>query len=568
LEGAPVLLEAILHANGIGDGVIENFRAYVESLGGKALVDAGLQVGGLCFMGVRAAPELAPAIATFSFLRGLRPMPVMRSYSPFRSTHYFAVQLPDGDALNPHLRVAILDGGLPASPDLSRWVSSNDGGDVDASLSPTGLEHGLAVTSAALFGSIESGTALGPPLAKIDHFRVVDGDVSQDQPHYYKILNRIVDVLVSEHYDYVNISVGPDVSMEDDIIHAWTAKLDELFSHGKTLAFHAAGNRGEESPPQSRLGPPADGVNAIGVGACDAEDGAWSKASYSSIGPGRSPGIIKPDVVSFGGTPGAEFGALYSQPIVSVRGAIGTSFASPNAMRLALGTAAYFGHALKPLAVKALLVHHAKRDNTHDVNHVGWGRVPNDYLKLVTCEPNTVHVVYQGVLQPRKTLRARIPVPNSFGSSRVEITATICYATEVEPQNPASYTRAGVDVFFRPNATRRSDPQQRHPDTKAFFRASDYGESDADLRSDALKWETVMSRSKRFQGTSLADPVFDLHYVPRRDGGDAQTPAEIPYGMVITVRQANNQRLYDDVVLRYRTQLQVLQPRISIPIRV
>ncbi|MGA8797762.1 MAG: S8 family serine peptidase [Candidatus Cybelea sp.] len=402
----------------------------------------------------------------------------------------------------------------------------------------------------------------------VDHFRVVDNNASLEQPNYYKILNRVVDVLRSEHYDYVNISVGPDVSMEDDIIHAWTAKLDELFSHGKTLAFYAAGNTGQESPPRSRLGPPADSVNAIGVGSCDAGDGSWSRAPYSSIGPGRSPGVIKPDIVSFGGAASSEFGVLFPEPGVSARGAMGTSFASPNAMRIALGAAAYFGYALKPLAIKALLIHHAKRDEAHDVNHVGWGRIPCNYLDLVTCEPNAVHVVYQGVLQPRKTLRARIPVPSSFGTSRVQVTATICYATEVEPQNPASYTRAGVDVFFRPHAGRRSSPGQQHADTAPFFRASDYGESDADLRSDALKWETVMSRSKRLNPTSLSDPTFDLHYVPRQGGGNAQNPSEILYGMIITVKQANNVNLYDEIALRYRTSLQPLQPRISIPIRV
>ncbi|MGA8574234.1 MAG: S8 family peptidase [Candidatus Cybelea sp.] len=569
-EDEPSLLEAILHAEGARDNdLVEHFRTYVESLGGKALVDSSLQTGGLCFIGVRAAKELVPKIAAFSFLRGLRPMPGMRNYSPFRAgARSFTTQLPNAEALNPHIRVAILDAGMPANPDLRRWVNASDAGDVDTSTSIEGVKHGLAVTSAALFGPIDDGTALNQPLTMVDHFRVADDNDSLEQPNYYKILNRIVDVLRSEHYDYVNISVGPDISMEDDIIHAWTAKLDELFSHGKTLAFYAAGNTGQKLPPRSRLSPPADGVNAIGIGSCDTGDGNWSRAPYSSIGPGRSPGVIKPDIVSFGGALSNEFGVLVPEPIVSACGATGTSFASPNAMRIALGAAAYFGYALKPLAIKALLIHHAKRDKLHDVNHVGWGRIPSSYMDLVTCEPNAVHVVYQGVLQPRKTLRARIPVPHSFGTSRVQITATICYATEVEPQYPASYTRAGLDVFFRPHVGRRRSPTQQHADTAPFFRASDYGESDAELRSDALKWETVMSRSKRFNPTSLLEPAFDLHYVPRQGGGNAQSPSEILYGMIITVRQANNISLYDEIALRYRTILQPLQPRVSIPVRV
>jgi len=206
-------------------------------------------------------------------------MPLMRSFTPFRANApKFYTQLPIGDPLNPHLRVAVFDGGLPTAPDLSGWVSTGDAGDVGPIPDQNGLKHGLAVTSALLFGPIEDGTPLRRPVTTVEHFRVAD-NTTNDGPNYYRILNRIVEVLVTEHYDYINVSLGPDVSMEDNIIYAWTGKLDDVLSHGKTLAFFAAGNRGDNPRPEDRIGPPADAINGIGVGSCDCSDGDWNRSA-------------------------------------------------------------------------------------------------------------------------------------------------------------------------------------------------------------------------------------------------------------------------------------------------
>src|SRR5690606_8324049 len=105
-------------------------------------------------------------------------------------------------------------------------------------------------------------------------------------------------------FSFVGISIGPDIPIDDDEIHPWTAKLDAVFASGKTLACIAAGNSGQADKilGYDRIQPPADCVNALAVGACTSEGENWRKTNYSSGGHGRSPGFVKPEGVAFGGT--------------------------------------------------------------------------------------------------------------------------------------------------------------------------------------------------------------------------------------------------------------------------
>src|SRR3546814_12403960 len=95
--------------------------------------------------------------------------------------------------------------------------------------------------------------------------------------------------------------------MDDDEVHPWTALIDKHLATGKTFATIAVGNDGDKAWPECRVQPPSDMVNAIAVGACDTTSDAWQRAPYSSHGPGRSPGLIKPDGVAFGGSDAPPF---------------------------------------------------------------------------------------------------------------------------------------------------------------------------------------------------------------------------------------------------------------------
>lgn len=570
------LLEVVLHSG--EDYILDGFREYLGGLDIAVDLDRRIQVQGLCFLPVRAPRRLHEEMAKFSFLRVAREMPSLRQLRPVAWTGGmlrsapagFEVDTPLLEPLNKDVRVAVFDGGVPQDflpKDLVRRKKTLNIGEAV----PDSQAHGLGVSSAILFGSLEKGEPAPQPFAAIDHYRVLDKDTLHDpQGHYFDVLNRIIDVLRQNPFDFVNLSLGPDLPIEDDEVHVWTASLDEQFSHGKTLVTVAAGNSGEDDwdAGNARIQAPADGVNVLCVGASDSHRKKWKRASYSSIGPGRSPGRVKPEIVAFGGSPSQPFWVLSSDRKGHSIPIQGTSFASPLALRTAIGVKTFLGPVLKPLALKALLIHHSE-DGGHDQREVGWGRIPSDIEDLVLCPDGVAHILYQGELEPGRYLRARIPLPATGLSGTVNIRATFCYATETDPQDPLNYTRAGLEVAFRPNKAKFTETEfgtSKNAATKSFFSSKAYA-TEEELRRDAHKWEPCLTASKNFRASSLSDPVFDVHYNARRGGASDRAAKSIPYALVVTVQARQMPDLYNKIALRYRTQLEELRPVIQIPIR-
>jgi hypothetical protein len=146
---------------------------------------------------------------------------------------------------------------------------------------------------------------------------VLDDDTRLDDPlNLYKTLDNIETVLASQRFEYVNLSLGPDMPIEDDEVSAWTSVLDNILSSSDTLLSVAVGNNGDldDASGNNRIEPPGDAVNALCVGAADSEGLFWGRASYSAVGPGRSPGIVKPDVLAFGGTSDDDFRSSPREP--------------------------------------------------------------------------------------------------------------------------------------------------------------------------------------------------------------------------------------------------------------
>lgn len=303
----------------------------------------------------------------------------------------------------------------------------------------------------------------------------------------------------------------------------------------------------------------------LGVGAADSQGERWRRAGYSSVGPGRSPGLVKPDVVAFGGADQEPFWVVHPTKLTESAREAGTSFSAPATLRMGIGIRAHFGDVLGALAIKALLVHSAD-DRGGERHEVGWGRVSDDLDPYVVCPDGTVRVVYQGVLAPAQYLRAPIPLPAQSIQGMVTMRATFCYGTQTDPDHPGAYTRSGLEIVFRPH-DQKFAKDATHPKSAAFFQLKDFSTED-ELRRDAHKWETVLHREKRMRGSSLRNPVFDVHYNARDAGGPSATTDQIPYALVITVRAPCVRDLYDRVVRRYQTQLQPLLPVIEIPVRV
>jgi hypothetical protein len=569
-----VLFEVVLHASEAprDQFILSGFSVYAESLGIAPDFDRRLYAGGLCFLPVEADPDLVDDLARFAFLRVARPMPRLRRFPAIErsvpSPSLGTARLPTEDAVDPDLRIAVFDGGLVASTPLGRWATGHDAPGVGPGTSSY-LAHGHDVTSALLFGSLTPGQPAPRPYGVIDHYRVLDKDADTNPFELYEVLRRIDAVLRTNRHQFINFSIGPALPVEDDQVHTWTAVLDEHLSDGNTLAAFAVGNTGEldVASGEARIQVPADCVNGLSVGAADSRRADWARAPYSSWGPGRSPGVVKPDVMHFGGDGGQEQFLVYDPDGAPALGQTsGTSFASPAALRLAVGVRAHFGGRIGPLALKALLVHSAD-DGGHAREEVGWGRLPREIADIAECPDGMVRVVYQGELSPSQYLRAPIPLPDEQLQGLVTVEATFCYATPTDPEDPGSYTRSGLEVTFRPHIARFKDTVSTLPKTAPFFRKSDF-DTEQVLRNDAQKWETTLNARRRFQAGSLHVPVFDVHYNARSSGGAARDPERIRYALVVTIRAPRIPDLYDRVVRAFAGRLEALNPIVEIPMRV
>jgi hypothetical protein len=570
------LLEVILHARPVREDafILDGFEAYLDTFGIKIARDTRrFFAGGLCFLPLRVPHEVAAELVKYSFLRLAREMPRLRQFRPVaRATPGFApfaCRLPKEGPIDSDLRVAMFDGGIKSDAKLDPWVSRKKTKNIGAPVTEF-QNHGTAVTSALLFGPLQDGVTPDRPYAAIDHYRVLDAHtMKDDQQELYTVLERIQDVLESRpKYDFVNLSLGPDLPIEDNDVHAWTAVLDQLFSDGQTLPAIAVGNSGELDWPSgnARIQTPADCVNALSVGGCDRMGAGWKRAAYSSIGPGRSPGIMKPDGLAFGGSSRELYWVLNAQSPGAAMPITGTSFAAPTALRTGIALKAHFGKLLTPLAIKALLLNRAD-DGGHDKAEVGWGRIPEDLDEIVLTDQHAAHIVYQGELRAASWVRMQIPIPSDPMTGMVEITATFCFATATDPQDPLNYTRSGLEVRFRPHDRKRKDPGQIHPDSSYFFQAQDVSTEEADLRADAHKWETTLHKTRTMRASGLRNPVFDVHYNARIGGRNAVRADKIPYALVISIESKKTRDLYNKILQRYRTILEPLRPMVEIPIR-
>lgn len=569
-------LEIVLH-NDTG-WVVEEFIEYAKKRDAEPLLDRRRDVSGLTFLPVRFDPQRASELASFAFVRVVRGMPALRPFRPgiIRRQPGFSVTLPKEGPVDTKLRAVIFDGGIPAAAqaDLSSWVSV---------INPTGIgaprpafeEHGLAVTSAFLFGPLQNGEPIQRPVCAVDHVRVLDDSIGKSNDlDVLDALDRIVKHLDQNpsKYELVNISLGPDMAVDDDEVTAWTATLDARFANGTCVATVAAGNSGgaDAASGNNRIQPPADAVNVLAVGAADTSNSSWARALYSSVGPGRGPGLFKPDGLAFGGSAQEGFGVLKNgQRVEPIEG---TSFAAPFALRAAGSVRAQIGGSLNALAVRALMVHRAECPDTHSRVEVGWGRFETDPSRLITCDDDEALVVYQGLLPVSKHLRAPIPLPPKSLNGTVTVTATLVISPETDPEHPSAYTRAGLEVVFRPNSTKYGKPvkgkKPAHPSTKSFFSKKNLvGSGEYALREDGHKWEPCLRASEDFRASTLVSPLFDIYYHHREQGSKARLPKPIPYSLVVSIKAPKVPDLYDRVIRAYQGILVPLKPHTRIHIK-
>ncbi len=545
--------EIALHAGANEDDIVISFQRFAIHLGADVDLKRRIRVGGLTFLPVTATSTQLLALSQFTFLRVARSMPALRIAVPnmVRQTmNAIPFALPAGGPLNTTERVAIFDGGL-GTADLSAWATEYtfpETSDTAGAL----LMHGSEVTSTFLFGRPKAGTPVMRPYMGVDHYRVLAPSSGHD-PDLFDVLLRIKGVLEAGRHRFANLSLGPRMPIYDDEVHVWTATLDQLCANYDILLTVAVGNDGEAEGAE-RIQPPGDMVNAIAVGASNSAGKKWKRAPYSCIGPGRSPGFVKPDGVAFGGS-AEELFEVFNPLLGSVVGVAGTSYSSPLTLRTAAGVAATTSYGLSSIALKALLIHHSEHSARLPRAEIGWGRFREDSLALLECGPDSATVIFQAALAKGEFRRCPVPFPDVLLPGKVTIKATFCICAHTDPEHAINYTRSGMGVTFRPLLGIGDTAA-----TEFFGIKSQYKAAEREMRDAGHKWETVLHRSRDFtDGTSLSSPVFDVEYHARevsRSVPAASSP-DVSFALVITIQAAGVSNLYDLIRQKYPVLLPV-----------
>lgn len=582
------MFEAVFHPDPAGEGVgrrpidpdtYAKWERLVDRFEGEVLSAYRRTVGGLTFVPVVLAADLVPEVAAFNPLRALRPMPVLRPVPQILRSGA-AAPTPHASQTRAARRepIAVFDGGTDAtSAYFSPFVQVTDLTGLPAEQDP--LLHGSLVTSALLYGHIEDGGALPIPPAPVDHFRVFPLGNPGNDPDAYEVLDRITATVRDHRYDIVSLSVGPDEAVEDgEEPTRWTAELDALaYEHG-VLFVSAAGNNGlrDQATGLNRVQPPGDMVNGLAIGASDVPEpeAPWDRTAYSAIGPGRPGATVQPVGIAFGGVDQVRpFKGVYGN---GGRLALaGTSFSAPTIARSLADLAGRIGRLADANTLRAFAAHFAVNCDPPRQIEVGHGRLHEDYADVLECEPNAVTVLFRGTAQRGQVDRLRLPYPDGVvDRGIVDIRWTLAFASPTDPTEAAEYTKAGLDLLFRPHASihsltlngRTSKVDMRrdvdvdlvrealsrggnlstHPRTEAGR-----GGPETQRREDG-KWETIRRQAVRMYARRVFQPTLDVVYYAR-DGGVLVTDAPpIPYSLLVTIEAPAGVDLYDRAQAEFR----------------
>ncbi|MCS5515589.1 S8 family peptidase [Pseudomonas qingdaonensis] len=389
------------------------------------------------------------AIASHTFLRVARPMPELRIAHPTlaRSTlANYSTTLPSHAAIAPDKAAAIFDGGL-GTTDLAGWATEyyyEDTGDTNGQL----LMHGNEVTSTFLFGRLASEVdELKRPYMNVHHYRVLS-PISGRDPDLFDVLIKIRDALDSGEYKFTNLSLGPRMPINDEEVHAWTATLDQVCSRHGILATVAVGNDGDVEGA-NRIQPPGDMVNALAIGAADTSGTKWKRAEYSCVGPGRSPGYVKPDGVAFGGSDAEPF-KVFNPILGSTVGVQGTSYSAPLTLRTAAGVACSTSYEMTAIALKALLVHHSEYKRTISRNEVGWGRFKRTRWSFLNAQTVAPPLSFRVNLRKVSTCAAPFPSQTSQSPEKRRSKPRSAFRRTPTPSTPSTTPAQGWAWFSAP----------------------------------------------------------------------------------------------------------------------
>lgn len=592
--------EAVLHPDpdvssvferaAASQSTLDKFEALVESVGGRVVQGENDVIDGLTFVALELPADRVDEVAAYNPLRSLTPAPKIAFMDGVLDDEEPAGALEDPEARTGLPEVLVFDGGIDdAGTIFAGNVSAvNLTGET---AKPSDQNHGSAVTAAVLYGDVaNTGSAL-EAAAHVTHYQILPTPDS-DAAEFPWILRQIQDVVGTTDARIVNLSLGPRAPVEDREPHRWTAVLDKIAYNRQILFVTAAGNNGESDAKTglNRVQSPADMVNGLCVGATDSADSGpgWQAAPYSGRGPGRPGARIQPAVVAYGGTSKRRFGRVRANGEI-YHDHWGTSYAAPLVTNALARLSTQLDGRSDANTLRALAVHFAENVDEHPLIDVGHGRLTGDINALLQSPPNEATVIYQGLIKRDEVLAFRLPVPKTLNKGMVDIRWSLALSTATDSAEAGEYSKAGLELTFRPHAEKYSMRRKRPGSDKEEsknVRISDVAlvkqmESDGwklsqnpvtkqprhSSRNEVTKreqgkWESLWRANTSMQAASLLRPRIDISHLTREGGRITTGKDDIEFSLVVSVTSRANLPVYSDVQTEFSvlTALPVVTP--------
>ncbi|MDO4537366.1 MAG: S8 family peptidase [Coriobacteriales bacterium] len=413
------------------------------------------------------------------------------------------------------------------------WVDYEPRLDPSIQVCEADYEHGTSVSSI-----IVDGPALNPELEddcgrfKVKHF----GVATKTRFSSFAVMRNIEEIVADNPSIKVwNLSLGSEMEIRVNSISPEADILDRIQTQYDVIFVVAGTNK--TSRDQTRIGAPADSINAIVVNSVD-RDG--TVVDYARSGPVLS-FFGKPDVSYYGGTKANPI--MTAAPFMPVAGT-GTSLAAPWITRK-VAYLIYICGLTREIA-KALIVDSSIGwENEPFDSQIGYGVVPKSIKDVLRCKNDEIRFVLNGVASAYNTYAYNIPVPMRDDMFPYVARATLCYFPQCNRNQGVDYTNIEMDLHFGRLFETKTGASVKPLNGNVQGMAGAYLNED-DARTHFRKWDSIKhisdkltprARSRRsyMSGSNLwGIKIFTTERADR-----PSSSKHLPFGLVITLREIN-----------------------------
>ena len=413
---------------------------------------------------------------------------------------------------------------------FSKWVESKNMLDKDILTSEKSYFHGTAVTSI-----IVDGPSFNPELNDgCGRFRVKHFGVTTEKPFSsFSVLKSIQQIVQENPKIRVwNLSLGSIFEINPNFVSPEAAILDQIQYKNDVLFVISGTNKVTKDNKKTKIGAPADSINALVVNSVK-KDGqpAW----YSRYGSVLS-FYNKPDVSYYGGEKGEYIRVCTptGESLVS-----GTSYAAPWIARKMAYLIEVIG--LSREVAKAMLIDAATGWNTEIASPqlIGYGIVPIRIEDIIQSKNDEIKFVITGVSEKYDTYNYKLPVPIFKDKYPFIARATLCYFPSCSRSQGVDYTSTELDVYFgrvTEKGIKSINSNKQSTNEVAYI-------TEEEARSDYRKWDNVKHINETIKTRSKPKKVYENKMwglsIKAKERIENKLGRGMKFGIVITLKELN-----------------------------